>query len=47
MRTKDIRIKVETWKRLIEIREKLTLERGKNASLDDVINYLLERYCEK
>ncbi len=45
-RRKQIKVSEEVWRRLITIRERLTLERGKDQTVDDAIRYLLEKCGE-
>ncbi|MGC9021483.1 MAG: hypothetical protein ACP5KE_09790 [Candidatus Methanodesulfokora sp.] len=43
---KHIRVSEEVWRRLVIIRDRLTLEKGKDQTIDDAIRYLLEKCGE-
>jgi hypothetical protein len=43
---KMIMVSLQTWRRLVTIRDRLTVERGKNQTIDDAIRYLLEKCGE-
>ena len=41
---KMLKIRYETWKRLYDIKSELSKKRGKEASFDDAISFLLDEY---
>ncbi len=43
---KVIKVSLQTWRRLVMIRDRLSIEKGRNQTINDAIMYLLEK-CEE
>lgn len=45
--TKPIQVKTETFKALVKVRAKMEMESGERASMDSVINHILNKINAK